>query len=67
MGTRMQALGIPDEVVDRCLGHEQTGIRRIYLRHKFLAEMADAFQLWADYIGRLRNPPAADNVIALTR
>jgi integrase len=66
MGTRMQALGVPVEIVDRCLGHEQTGVRRIYLRHRYLAEMADAFQAWADYLGRLRNPETAPaNVVQL--
>ena len=64
MGTRMQALGVPVELVDRCLGHEQQGVRRIYLRHRYLAEMGEAFQLWADYIDRLRNPPQS-NVVAM--
>jgi len=64
MGTRMQALGVPVEIVDRCLGHEQQGVRRIYLRHRYLAEMGEAFQLWADYIDRLRNPPQS-NVVAM--
>lgn len=54
MSTQMQELGIPNEIVDKCLYHaEGNKIRRIYLRAELRALMTDAWQKWGTRLHNL--------------
>lgn len=44
----------PYEVVDACLSHQKTGIRKVYGLYQYLDEKREALQAWADYIGGLK-------------
>jgi integrase len=68
--TGLQALGAQLEVTERLLGHigeSQSGIRKIYQRHSFAAEKAEAVAKWADHIAGITSEPAPapSNVVAL--
>ena len=57
--------GVNPDVAERCLGHVIGGIRGVYDRHRYEAEMLHAFEALAAQIDRIVNPPAGDNVVAL--
>ena len=40
----------PYEVVDACLSHQKTGIRKVYGLYQYLDEKREALQAWADYL-----------------
>jgi integrase len=42
--------GISSDVAERCLGHVIPGVRGVYDRHRYLAEMAEAFEKLAAQI-----------------
>jgi integrase len=48
--TGLQRLGIPVEIIERCLNHKMAGIAAIYNRHDYSAEMRDAFERWSAHI-----------------
>ncbi len=53
--TGAQKIGVPDMIVDACLGHAHGGGARHYLHGRaFWTERADAHRKWADYIDGLR-------------
>ncbi len=59
--TGLQRLGVKLEVTERLLGHtgeSQSGIRKVYQRHSFAAEMAEAARLWADHVTEITGEPA---------
>ena len=58
--------GVNPDIAERCLGHTLPAIRATYDRHRYLDEMAHAFEALAALIERIVNPPAAD-VIAFRR
>ena len=70
--TGMQRLGIQLEVVERLLGHvgeSQSGIRKIYQRHTFATEMAEAVAKWANHVAEItRDAPApvTSNVVPIS-
>jgi integrase len=58
--------GVNPDIAERCLGHALPAIRATYDRHRYLDEMAHAFEALATLIERIVNPPAA-SVIPLRR
>jgi integrase len=59
--TRMQALGIPDDIIDRCLNHRLPGskVRRHYLHHEFEDQMRNAWRVWGDHLERVTRAGSA--------
>jgi integrase len=51
--------GVDADIAERCLGHALPTIRATYDRHRYLDEMAHAFEALAILIERIVNPPAA--------
>src|SRR5262249_28213718 len=49
--------GVSPDIAERCLGHTFPAIRATYDRHRFLDEMAQAFEALAILIERIVNPP----------
>jgi integrase len=49
--------GITADISERCLGHSLGDIRERYDRHKYLSEMAHAFEALSAEIERIVNPP----------
>jgi len=54
------------DIAERCLGHALPAIRATYDRHRYLDEMAQAFEALATLIERIVNPPDAA-VVAFRR
>jgi integrase len=59
----MSRAGVDADVAERVLSHAIGGIRRVYDRHAYHREKADALERLAALIDRIVNP--AENVIAL--
>jgi integrase len=59
----MSRAGVPADHAERCLGHVLGGVRGVYDRHRYEAEMARAYAALAAQIDRIINP--SDNVISL--
>jgi integrase len=57
--------GVNPDIAERCLGHALPAIRATYDRHRYLDEMAHAFEALAALIERIVNP--TDTVVALRR
>jgi integrase len=51
--TRMAALGVPKEHVNRLLNHAAGPVTKHYDLHSYLPEKADALQRWADELARV--------------
>src|SRR5262245_21706108 len=51
--------GVNPDIAERCLGHALPVIRATYDRHRYLDEMAHAFEALAALIERIANPPDA--------
>jgi integrase len=58
--------GVNPDIAERCLGHALPTIRATYDRHRYLDEMAHAFEALAALIERIVNPPDAA-VVAFRR
>ena len=50
MASGMQALSIRPEVIEACLNHMPTGIRRVYQRHGYTAEKEEAWRVWEGFV-----------------
>jgi integrase len=59
----MSRAGVPVDHAERCLGHVVPGIRGVYDRHQYRAEMLHAYEALAAQIERILHPQ--DNVTAL--
>jgi integrase len=59
----MSRTGVPSDHAERCLGHVIGGIRSVYDRHQYLAEMALAYEKLAMLIETIVNPQP--NVVAI--
>jgi integrase len=57
--------GISNDVAEMCLGHSLPTLRRTYDLHGFYREKARAFELLAQEVGRVVNPPPAGKVVRL--
>ena len=53
MQTGLQPLGFPEDVIDACVAHVKTGVKKVYQRHKYAAEKRAALQAWGDWISVL--------------
>jgi integrase len=53
MQTGLQPLGFPEDVIDACIAHVKTGVKKVYMRHKYAAEKRRALQAWGDWITAL--------------
>ena len=52
--------GVNADVAERCLGHAMPGIRATYDRHRYIVEMAHAFEALATEIERIVHPPEGE-------
>ena len=50
MQTGLQRLGFPEDVIDACIAHVKTGVKKVYMRHKYAVEKRAAFEAWGDWI-----------------
>jgi integrase len=57
--------GVNPDIAERCLGHALPTIRATYDRHRYVDEMAHAFETLAALIERIVNP--TDAVLAFRR
>jgi integrase len=64
MATRMRAIGISSDVIERCLNHTPQGIVAVYQRGDLLPERKAAFTAWGAELERLMTLDAS-NVVAL--
>ena len=55
--TLLSRAGVNPDTAERCLGHTINGVRGVYDRHRYLLEMRSAFELLAQQIERIANPP----------
>jgi integrase len=53
--TLMSRAGVPFEIAERCLGHEMSLIHGTYDRHRYQAEMREAFEKLAKLVERIVN------------
>lgn len=52
--TLMTMMGVLPEVAERCLNHtEENKVKRIYQRHSYAREMADAWMLLGEHLNNL--------------
>ena len=56
--TLLSRAKIDSDIAERCLGHALPGVRGVYDRHKYQAEMAHAFEALAALVERIVDPPA---------
>jgi integrase len=61
----MSRAGVAPEIAERCLGHLQPSIQQTYDRHKYIAEMALAYEKLATLIQQIVDPQP--NVVAMAR
>ena len=61
----MSRAGVPERPAERCLGHLQPGIKKVYDRHKYISEMAAAYEKLSALIGQIVDPQP--NVVAMVR
>jgi integrase len=59
----MSRAGVSSDHAERCLGHVLPGVRGVYDRHRYQAEMLRAYEALAAQINRIVNP--RNNVTAL--
>jgi integrase len=59
----MSRAGVASDHAERCLGHAIGGVRGVYDRHRYVAEMARAYEALAAQIDRIVEP--RENVVAL--
>jgi integrase len=64
--TLLSRAGINADVAERCLGHEIGGVRGVYDRHRYEQEKRHAFEMLAQQVDLIVNPPSGD-VIPLRR
>jgi len=62
----MSRAGVSSDHAERCLGHIIPGVRGVYDRHTYLAEMQIAYEKLARQIETIVNPPAG-NVVAFSK
>ena len=63
--TLLSRAGVNSDVAERCLGHTIGGVRAVYDKHQYAAEMAGAYEALASLIGRIVNP--TDTVVGMRR
>jgi integrase len=63
----MSRANVPSDHAERALGHVIGGVRGVYDRHKFVAEMERAYEALAQLVERIVNPPPEGKVIEMKR
>ena len=53
--TRLNELGVAPHVVERILNHTLQGVMKVYNQAEYADERAEAMQLWADELDRIRS------------
>ena len=61
MRTRLSALPIPDEVRELMIAHRQSGLHQTYDLHRYRDEKRRGFELWADQLVQIVEPPPSIN------
>ena len=62
----MSRAGVPSEHAERCLRHLQPGIQQTYDRHRYIAEMAVAYEKLSTLISQIVDPPSGDVIPMVT-
>jgi integrase len=65
MRTRLSALPIPDEVRELMIAHARPGLHQVYDLHRFHDEKRRGFELWAQRLIEIVEPPPAATIIPL--
>jgi integrase len=60
--TLLSRAGVDADIAERCVGHVVGGMRGVYDKHRYEAEMRVAFEKLAALLEHIINPPA-DNVV----
>jgi integrase len=63
----MSRAGIAPDIAERCLGHVIGGVRGVYDRHDYAAQMRHAFEALAALIERIVHPGLEENVVELRK
>jgi integrase len=62
-GSLMPRAGVHSDVAECCLGHVIPGVRGVYNRYKYEAEMLHAYEALASLIIEIVEPPSSDNIV----
>ena len=62
--TRMAEIGIADNIAELLLGHQLTGIKKVYNRHDYRAEKIEALTRWTNWLDGIVHP-SPTKVVAL--
>ena len=65
MQTGLQPLGFPEDVIDACIAHVKTGVKKVYQRHKYAAEKRAALEAWGAHVTPLVEGKAAGKVLPM--
>jgi hypothetical protein len=63
----MARAGVPADHAERCLGHVIPGVRGVYDRHRYRAEMSRAYEALAAEVARIVAGPQDNNVVQMLR
>ena len=61
----MSRAGVSDHHAERCLGHVIGGVKGVYDRHKYQAEMLHAYEALAALIRNITEPEPSAKVVPL--
>jgi integrase len=64
MLTRLSALPIPDEVRELMIAHRKPDLHQVYDQHTFREEKLRGFELWADRLLTIVEPPRPGKSVA---
>jgi len=53
MRTRLAGLRVPEQVAELVIGHGKRGLARVHDQHRYVSEMYEALELWAQEMGRI--------------
>jgi hypothetical protein len=54
----LSALKVHNHIAEMVIGHGRKGLQRVYDQHRYIAEMRDALDLWAERLRSIVDPPA---------
>ena len=52
-------IGVPIQVVEKCVGHKLSGVLKTYQHYDFSVEKREAFMKWSEHIAAITAPDAA--------
>jgi hypothetical protein len=56
--TRLSALRVSEPVAELVIGHARKGLARVYDQHRYIDEMREALELWAEKLRAIVLSPA---------